>query len=91
MNGANFLINKDGKEQKLGFFQTIFVESPDPEQAELDAVGIIRNSDLREIVLNTKDDPPMIYLEELEEIEAFDESESLIQGRAFYVEEHATD
>ncbi len=89
MNGANFLINKDDKKEKMGFYQTIFLESTNREQAEIDAVNIIRESDLKEIVLNDKDDPPMVYLEGIEEVKSFDEVEGLIQGRAFYVEDSA--
>ena len=87
MNGKNFLIKVNNQEEKLGFYQTIYLESSNAEQAELDAVQIIRNSDLKELVLNDKEDPPMIYLEEIEEIDSFKGVENMIEGRAFYTDE----
>ncbi len=86
MNGTNFLIETESKPEKHGFYQTIFLESTDIESAENEAVDIIRDSDLKGITKNTPDDPPMIYLEEIKEIENFDGIKSLIQGRAFYLE-----
>ena len=86
MNGSNFLIQTESGLEKHGFFQNIFIESENSESAEDKAVEIIRNSDIREIVKNKPDDPPMIYLEEITELENFDGVEQLIQGRSFYLE-----
>ena len=87
MNGKNFLIQTDSKLEKVGFYQTIFVESDNPEFAENKAVEIIRNSDLQEEVKNDIEDPPMIYLDEIEEIESFEGIDDLVQGRIFYTED----
>ena len=84
MRGENFLIEMDGLPEKIGFFQTIFVESNDPESAELEAVRIIRTGDLRELVRNEPNDPPMLYLQELDELESFEGIETLVQGRSFF-------
>ena len=61
VRGENFLL-KGETDGPLGFFQTIFVEAVNPGELELRVVDIIRESDLREIVMNAIEDPPMIYL-----------------------------
>ncbi|PKD40475.1 hypothetical protein CWO84_10065 [Methylomonas sp. Kb3] len=86
MNGENFLIQTESGLKKHGFYQTIFVESQNPETAENEAVEIIKNSDLKDIVKNENNDPPMIYLEEIDELESFEGVETMVQGRAFYLE-----
>ena len=86
MNGKNFLIESESKLDKFGFFQTIHVEANDPEDAELKAVEIIKQSDLRGLVRNEPGDSPMIYLDEIDEIDSFDGIESPNQGRSFYSE-----
>ena len=84
MCGENFLINLDERETLMGFYQTIYLEADDPEQAELSAVNVIRESDLKEVVIQNPELSPMIYLEEIEEIANFDEADSLVEGRSFY-------
>ena len=86
INGKNFLIQTDLTLEKYGFFQTIFLESENSESAENKAVEIIRNSDLKELTINEENDPPMIYLEEIEEVQSFEGIESLNVGRSFYSE-----
>ena len=84
MRGEDFSISVDGKRELLGFYQTIHVEAQDPEEAENEAVKIIRQSDLRETILEGNDYTPMIYLDEIEQIESFEGIESLIEGRGFF-------
>ncbi len=69
MRGENFLIQAGSELEKQGFYQTVFLESNDFELAEKQAVDLIRNSDLKALVKNAENDPPMIYLEEIDEIE----------------------
>jgi len=54
--------------------------------AETEALDIIRKSDLKKITKNQENDPPMIYLEEIEEVKNFNGIDPLVQGRAFYIE-----
>ena len=68
INGQNFLIDIGGKVQKCGFYKTVFVDSEDPEKAELAAIEKIKNSELKDMTLNTKDDIPMLYLDEIHEL-----------------------
>ena len=69
VNGRNFLLNLDGGPRKLGFYAARFVEARDAEGAEHAAVDLIRgDAALRGNVLNSRDDPPMLYAEEIEEV-----------------------
>jgi len=87
MNGQNFLMSLQDKAKKYGFFQNIYLEAPTPEEAELLAVKQIRNTaELKNATLNAKDDPPMIYLNEITELESFEGIENLGEGRTFYPE-----
>ena len=73
IRGENFLINFDGKKQRLGFYTTVFVEAENEDDAEQRSIGLLRtDSKLRESTLNRKADPPTMYVEEIEEVESFD-------------------
>jgi hypothetical protein len=73
VRGENFLINIDGKEQKLGFYTTVFVEAKDEEDAEQRSIQLLRDDKkLRESTLNKKSDSPTMCVEEIEELESFD-------------------
>ena len=87
MSGQNFLIDMDGKVAKHGFLQNIFLEAESPEQAEDLSVQKIRgNEDLKAITQNPKDDPPVIVLEEMNELESFDGVEAMESGKAWFRE-----
>ena len=87
MNGQNFLVDMDGKVAKHGFFQNFFLEAESPEQAENLAVQKMReNDDLKEITQNPKEDPPVIVLEQMSELESFDGVEDMESGKAWFQE-----
>jgi len=87
MNGRNFLVEMDGKLAKHGFFENFFVEAESPEEAEALAVGKIRgNEDLKAITQNPEDDPPIIVVEEMSELESFDGVETMESGKAWFLE-----
>lgn len=70
--GENFLFKIDNEEQPLGFYTTVYIEAENAEQAELDAIDLLRNDPkLRDGVLNPKSDPPTMFVEEIEEVESF--------------------
>ena len=71
LNGENFLINMEGKESYMGFYTTRFVSAISPEEAELNAVNSIKTDDrIKGIILNsTEHEQPMIYMDEIEEIQ----------------------
>ena len=87
MHGQNFLVDIDGRVAKHGFYQNFFIETPSPAEAEDLAVQKVRgNEDLRAITQNREDDPPVIVLEEMSELESFDGVEAMESGRAWYRE-----
>jgi hypothetical protein len=83
MNGQNFSIDNE----MMGFFQTVFVESISPEDAEIKAVEIIKNSDLRDLAEMKAGDSSMIYVDNISEVDSFEYMENVNMGRTFYSEE----
>src|SRR5688500_15295536 len=74
IHGQNFLINVEGKWEKMGFYSPRFVDAVDGVMAEHIAVEEFRQSkkfrDLMEGTLNADDDPPVLGEAEVEEVEA---------------------
>jgi len=69
--GENFLIRKWFKMKMMGFYATRFVKALDEEQAELEAVKMIKDD--HRLIKMTKNKSgqtmPKIYLDEIERIE----------------------
>jgi hypothetical protein len=87
LEGKNFLLNLEGSTRKYGFYVTRYVEANDPEQAELNAVKIIREDrELRKSVKNDRSDPPMIYLESIDELNSFEGIHVPGTGFTFYLD-----
>jgi hypothetical protein len=87
VEGKNFVLEVDGKRRRYGFYQTVFVESADPRQAELDAVAVVRGSEeLSKLVCNRSDDPPRLHLEKIEEIGKEKNLPTQTSGRILYPE-----
>lgn len=85
--GSNFKIDIDSNIRKYGFYQIFFVEAESSEQAESIALEKLRNDeDLKQITLNSKDDPPFMEIDELHELIDFEGIESKTTGRAYFVE-----
>ena len=88
VRGENFLLNLDGKNQKLGFYTTRFVEAPNEEEAEERAFAMLRNDPkLQKGVLNEKSDVPVMFAEEIVELGSFDGLKMPGTGFAFYPQE----
>ena len=89
VRGENFLLNLEGVEQKLGFYTTRFVEAQNEEAAEYDVMEMLRaDPEFGKGVLNDKSDRPMMYAEEVEEIDSFEGVTLPGTGFAFYPEEN---
>ena len=72
IHGSNFLIRLDGKIERMGFYTTRYVEAEDTALADFKAVELIQNDDeLNQSVFNTPDNPPVLYSEEITELETF--------------------
>ena len=81
INGANFLIDMEGRTAKHGFFTIRYVEAPDGAAAENAAVQMIRDTQrLRDLVRNAPDDPPVMDVTSVIELASLDGIENLEPG-----------
>jgi len=88
LNGQNFHLSAEGGVAPHGFYTTRYVEAATPEQAEQLAMGLVRGDpELTASVVNSRDDPPRILVDELAELESFDGVEVPGGGYTFYLEE----
>jgi tRNA (Thr-GGU) A37 N-methylase len=82
IDASNFLIDIDGATAKHGLFTTRVVEAANPAAAELAAVQMLRDDqDLRSITLNAKDDPPVMDIQGISEVESMPDTQS---GKVWY-------
>ena len=86
VQGTNFLIRVDTEPTKLGFFTTRFVEAQDEQEAENRRIDSLR-VELKELVENDKSDSPMMFVEEIEELESFGEFRVPGTGFTWYPDE----
>ena len=90
INGTNFqMFSEDSQRvETLGFYTNAFVEADSPQSAEMAAVELIRLSPaLRATVQNAADNPPRIFVEELQEIADWPpDTVRPLQGFGFYDE-----
>ena len=84
LNGENFWFEKEGKPSRLGFYTTRYVIAENESEAENKAVQMLRDDPQLKNVLNDKSDPPMIYCESIDVINAFELSTVVNQGYVFY-------
>ena len=69
INGRNFLLDFDGKKQKMGFYTNRFVEAKSVKEAENLAIDLMRREPkLNNNVFNNQNDPPMLYVDEIKEV-----------------------
>jgi hypothetical protein len=86
VEGRNFLINVDGKDRRVGFYQTVFVQGADPGEAESNAIAFVKSDvELKEATQNRAGDPPTLCLDSLEEIESL-EAAPTVNGRSYFAE-----
>ena len=87
INGQNFLINKNGKVRKHGFYQNFFIETLCIEDAIPQIIEDVRKDKvLVKMIQNSKKDSPRIDIEEVNELNTFDGLMGLEIGRKWYVE-----
>ena len=90
VHGQNFLLDVDGKVKKVGFYTTRFLEANDDQEAEENAISTLRNDPtLRSGVLNEKSDAPMLYVEEIAELDSFEGLTLPGTGFSFYTRDEA--
>ena len=76
IQGLNFWLREEEEEKPkiMGFFVNLYVESPTPEEAETEALRLVRESArLREAVENPPGNPPRMLVNEIGELEDWPE------------------
>jgi len=90
IRGRNFLIKRDGEVKRTGFYSARFVEADDMSVAVGMAMDSLR-AELAEMVANDPSDPPVMNVEDVEEVYFFEENmtlgEMLIPGNGFLWDE----
>src|SRR5262245_20908608 len=88
IHGVNFHMRDVDSEgvKPLGFYVTAYVEAGSQEAAEYASVNLLRVSPkLREAVLNPPDNPPRMFVEEIQELAEWPTDCALpLSGFAFY-------
>ena len=86
VEGRNFLLTVEGKQQRYGFYQTVFLECADASEVEGKAVGVVKgDTELRQLAQNDLFDPPMLFLDSFAEVDGTEPLPSA-RGRTYYVE-----
>ena len=70
VEGANFLITFDDETSKYGFFTTRFLEARTEEEAENETIEMLR-VELAEVVENDQSDSPVMFIDEIVELDSF--------------------
>jgi hypothetical protein len=87
VHGENFLMEVDGRTGCYGFYTTRFIEAANQEEAENIAIILVKNEPrIIDSVCNPEDSPPLVYVEEIEEI-AEPDADRIQSGFAFFSEE----
>lgn len=85
INGQNFVVEMNGRVAKHGFFTVRVVEASDPAAAETAAVQRVRETEhLRKLVRNGPDDPPIMEVTEMVELDPEVPTKDLETGFAWY-------
>lgn len=85
IQGRNLLLTVNGKKGKHTFFQNLIVDANNPKQAEQLAIARVKlDKDLKKIMLNKKNDPPVIRMDTIWELGAVEDISSIENGRTFY-------
>ena len=80
IEGKNFLVKIESKIELHGFFTTRFIEARHETEAEKIALDLIRD-ELKDVVLNERSDPPMMYIDKIDELISF--GDNLVPGAGF--------
>lgn len=79
LNGQNFVIDLGEGQARYGFYTTQYTNANTKAEAEDIVIASIKNrSDIKENIKNENNDPPMLYAEEIVEVDAVEEDEQEI-------------
>jgi hypothetical protein len=84
-HGVNFPLDIDGEPALLGFYTTRFVRADNAEQAELQALELLRADPELDVPPDRRSKETIVYFEEIEEIDSIPEDiPESGTGYAFY-------
>ncbi len=84
IRGENFFMQFDEEVKRLGFFTNRFIEGSNSSEVEERAIAQIRDDPkLKNGLLNGVEDPPMIFVDEIVEVDA-DTVPEIRPGFAFF-------
>ncbi len=85
VHGVNFPLNFDGKPGLVGFYTTRFVRAENAEQAELQALELLRADPILDAPPEKRTKDTMVYFDEIKEIDSIPEDVNESgTGYAFY-------
>ncbi len=89
LEGRNYFLNLDPGARKYGFVATRYVEADNPDDAELDAMRVVReDAALSAMVRNAGSDPPLLHVAELDVLDSFRGVDPPGADYSFYAEEN---
>lgn len=87
MQGRNLLLAVDGKKRKYAFSQQLLVDANNPKQAEQLAIArVTLDKTLKTITLNPKNNPPVITLDTIWELDALEDISQIEAGRTYFLQ-----
>ncbi len=85
IEGRNFILNVDGKSARYGFYQVMFLEATDEQEAETEAVRLLKSDvDLKTRTENHTDDPPKLFVESITAVDRNDTPGVSSVGRSYF-------
>ncbi|MCZ8133316.1 MAG: hypothetical protein O9284_18780 [Steroidobacteraceae bacterium] len=85
LEGRNFWLTLDDTPARVGFYTTRCVEAAGPAEAEHAAIDLLR-AEGQLAPLNEPDDPPLVFVDEIEEVGP-EEGSDEVSGFAFFADE----
>lgn len=71
--GEHFKMNVSGEQCWMGFYSTRFIKAANPHEARSSAIAAVRlDTKLDGLALNGVDDPPLLFVDEIEEVSELD-------------------
>lgn len=86
IEGQNYIVHLDNTPQRCGFFTTRFIDADNSSDAENIVLQLIKD-ELKGVVLNDRNDPPVIYFDEIIEIASFGNNDVPGFGFTWFKEE----
>ncbi len=91
INAQNIMMETDGKIGHYGLYTTRVVLAPDHKTAIHNAIDLIKNEeDFKMLLLNSADDPPLLSVEDIEEVDQPLYLNKKLSGYTLYPENKTT-